>query len=136
MRPKQFGWLDATIFVHALFVNDPHRPRCIQILKALETGEGEAWIDDIVVHELTHVLPRALPKKFQDRRAVADFLLSILALSALYAADKDLLIASVQRWSTTGVGFADARLITLAERDDLPICTVNKRDFPDVRNTF
>lgn len=136
MTPQRFGWLDATVFVHALFVNDPHRPRCIEVLESLESGEGEGWIDAIVVHELTYVLPRALPKKFSNRAAVAEYLLSFLALRNLHANNKDALIATLQRWSVSQVAFADARLLTLGEAHSLPICTVNKRDFPDIPNTF
>lgn len=136
MTPKQFGWLDATIFVHALFANDPHRKRCIEILEALESGEGEGWIDVVVVHELTYVLPRALPKVFNSRSAVAEYLLSFLTLGTVHSPDMDVIVASLQRWSSSQVGFADARLLTLAESGGLPVCTVNKRDFPSAHNTF
>lgn len=136
MIPKQFGWLDTTIFIHVLFKNDIHQSRCDEILESLESGKGEAWIDPIVIHELTYVLPRALPAVFNDRKKIADYLLSFLTLDTLHAHRKEILITSIQYWSTSNVAFADARLTTLAESDNLPVCTVNQRDFPRVRNTY
>lgn len=136
MTAAQFGWLDTTIFVHALFQNDPHRQRCLDILQRLEKGEAEAWIDDIVIHELTYVLPRALPRAFTDRAAVAEYLLAFLALDNIRAMHKDVLVETLQHWSAHGVSFADARLAVLARRHQLPVCTVNKRDFMDVKQSF
>lgn len=133
---RQFGWLDATIFIHALFTNDPHRRRCLHILHALENGDGEAWIDDVVVHELTYVLPRALPRAFGDRTAVAEYVLGFLTLDTVHAVNKKMLIETLHWWSSTDVSFADARLTVLARAHRLPVCTVNQRDFQDVENSF
>lgn len=136
MTATRFGWLDTTIFVHALFQNDPHRQRCVHILQAVEKGEAEAWIDDIVIHELTCVLPRALPEAFTDRGAVAEYLLGFLALDNIRAMHKDILIETLQHWSAHGIGFAGARLAVLARRYQFPVCTVNERDFMDVEHSF
>ena len=54
----QLGWLDTNIFVHSLFPNDQPYPRCQAILKALDEGRAEAWVDVGVLHELTYSLMR------------------------------------------------------------------------------
>ncbi len=132
----QHGWLDATIFVHALFENDPHMPRCRKILRALEDGRGEGWFDPVTIHELTYALPKARPQTFRTRDDVFHYLSRVLALDAVRAHDKESLIRSLRLWVDQRGKFGDARLIVLAERSGMPVCTVNERDFPGVRNTY
>jgi predicted nucleic acid-binding protein len=55
---RDLGWIDANIFIHALFRNDPFYRRSRAIIDVLEAGEAECWIDPLVVHELTYVLLR------------------------------------------------------------------------------
>lgn len=136
MSSASFGWLDATVFIHVLFSNDPHRARCQTILEAIESGSGEGWIDPVVIHELTYVLPRFLPDRFGKRIAVAEYLLSFLTLDSLHSTERDLLIATLQIWSSGSIGFADARLTALAHSTSMTVCSVNQRDFPNVPNSF
>src|SRR5690625_876280 len=130
MNRKKFGWLDATIFIHVLFANDPHHARCKHIVETLEKGDGEGGIDAVVIHELTYVLPSALPKVFTDRAVIAEYILSFLILDAVYSNEKEVLIASLQTWSTSNVGFADARLRILGEKSHLPVCSVRFQEYP------
>lgn len=132
----QFGWLDANLFIHALFENDPHMPRCREILGALEEGTGEGWIDPVTVHELTYALPRARPDTFRSRMDTFDYLVRFLVLETVQAVGKEVLIAALRRWADSGVRFGDARLAVLAEHGGRTVCTVNRRDFEGIANTF
>lgn len=130
-----FGWLDANIFVHVLFRQDPQRARCMEIIGALRDRVGTGWLDPVVLHELTYVVGR-LPQ-FPDRAAVFEYLNSILALDAVHADDKDTLSETLSVWAATdGLGFADARLTVLARRRGMSVCSANGRDFRGVANSF
>ncbi len=131
---RQLGWLDTNIFIHALFPRDPHYPRCQELLRALDEGTAEGWLDPMVVHELSYVLGR-LPA-FRDRAAIAGYLRPILLTEQILTDDKPALLAAVARWTARGGGFVDAWLAVLAHRHELPVCSVNADDFPDVENTF
>lgn len=128
------GWLDTNIFIHAIKINDPHRPRCLDLLKALEDGRAEGWLAPTVAHELSYVLSR-LPH-FNTRTAIGTYLNAILSYPGVRAADKPLLVATVARWAGDTMGFVDALLAELAQRDGLPVCSVNARDFPATPNSY
>jgi predicted nucleic acid-binding protein len=132
---RQLGLLDTNIFVHSLFTRDPHAPRCQALLDAIERGEAEGWLDVGVVHELTYALRRA--PGFTDRATIRAYIDRILAMPQILADDKDALISAIERWASEGVGFIDAWLATLADRRGLPICSVNRQDFPaSLDNTY
>jgi predicted nucleic acid-binding protein len=131
----QYGWLDATIFIHALFEQDPHMPRCRRILHGLEDGRAQGWVDPVTIHELTYALPRARPREFRTREDVFQYISRFLVLDTVKADDKDGLIQALRLWVDRGVKFGDARLTAQAERRRMPVCTVNERDFSRVRNT-
>ncbi len=142
--PARLGLLDTGLFIHALFADDPHAPRCAAILEALEREEAEAWLDVTVLHETTYAL-RVVPgftragaggRPELDRAAVHAYLRPLLLLRGLRADDREALVAALDRWATTDVAFVDAWLATLARRRHLPVCSVNARDFPDVPNSF
>jgi predicted nucleic acid-binding protein len=132
----QFGWLDATVFIHALFENDPHMQRCRQILRTLERGGGQGWVDPVTIHELTYALPRVRPESFRSREDVFGYLTRFLALDSIHADDKEALISSLRLWVERGVKFGDARLLALAQQRGAPVCTVNQRDFGGVENSY
>jgi predicted nucleic acid-binding protein len=134
MTTEALGWLDTNIFVHALFANDIHHHRCRAILQALQAGRVSGWMDVLVVHELTYVLGR-LPQ-FTTRDDIHQYIRGILSLIAVHAEDKEGLLATLARWATEKVGFADARLAVLAQRHGLPVCTVNQQDFAAVSTSF
>jgi predicted nucleic acid-binding protein len=131
---EQLGWLDTNLFVYVLFPNDPHHSRCAALMRALQDGRTEGWIDTVVVHELTYVLSRT--GLFPTRQAVHAYIRSILLTDTIHADDKDGLVDAVSRWATLGVGFADAWLAVLARRRQIPVCSVNEDDFPDTPNVF
>lgn len=132
----QYGWLDATIFIHVLFERDPHMPRCRRILRRLEGGDAEGWVDPITIHELTYALPRALPQQFRAKGDVVRYLLRFLALDTVKVDDKEGLVRALRLWEDHGIRFGDARLIAQAERTGTPVCSVNERDFSGVENTY
>jgi len=134
MTAEPLGWLDTNIFVHSLFARDAHHTRCRAILQALQDGRASGWIDVLVVHELTYVLGR-LPQ-FTSRGEIHEYIRGILSLITVQAADKEALLATLARWATENVGFADARLAVLAQRHGLPVCTANGRDFAAISNSF
>lgn len=132
--PVELGWLDTNVFVHAMSANDPHQPRCRAILEALENDTAHGWIEPIIIHELSHVLSRR--QAFGTRAAIAIYLTALLSYPGVLAPDKPLLASTVARWAAGTVGFVDAYLAELAQRDGLPVCTVNARDFPTTPNSF
>jgi predicted nucleic acid-binding protein len=132
--PAMIGWIDTDIIVRALFPGDPHHPRCVALLQAMERDAAEGWIEPTVVHEMTYVLGR-LPT-FSTRAAVHAYVRSILLLPGLRADDKTDLIEAVDHWAAGSAGFVDAWLATLASRRNLPVCSINARDFPDTPNSF
>jgi predicted nucleic acid-binding protein len=142
--PARLGLIDTGLFIHPLFRRDPRAPRCVAILEALERGEAEGWLDITVVHEATYAL-RVAPgftraanggRVELDRGAVHAYLRPLLLLQGIRAEDRDGLVATLDRWATTGVAFGDAWLTTLAIRRHLPVCSPNQADFTDVVNTF
>jgi hypothetical protein len=142
--PARLGLLDTGLFIHPLFRRDPQAPRCVALLEALERGEAEGWLDITVIHELTyalHVAPgftRASGggRVQLDRGAVHAYLRPLLLLPGMRADDRDGLVATLDRWATTGVAFVDAWLTTLAIRRHLPVCSPNQADYTDNANTF
>ncbi len=130
----QLGYLDTNPFVHALFPQDPHYPRCRVLITELNGGNAEGWLDPLVIHELTYVLLR-LPH-FPDRTAVEVYPQDILRAPGVRAPQRALLLAALARWAGRGGGFVDAWLATQALADGQPVCSANVRDFPDVPNAF
>jgi predicted nucleic acid-binding protein len=131
--PAPLGYLDTNLFVHALYPNDPHYPRCRALLAGLAAGTATGWLDVVVVYELTFILARR--RRFPDRPAIERYLRGILAAPGVQADDRATVLAALSRWATHGVSFADAWLLTRAQATGQPICSVNDRDF-GVPNTF
>lgn len=131
----ELGWLDANIFIHVLSPADAHYARCKDLTDALADGRAEGWVCAPMLHEVSYVLSRR--QAFGTRAVIATYLLEILNAPGVRAADKDTLIATVNRWgASASIGFVDAYLAELAQRDGLPVCTVNARDFPTTPNSF
>ena len=133
---SHYGWLDAKIFVHALFLGDPQGARCRSVLGRLLDGTGEGFVGAVTVHELTYVLPRVLPEKFSSREDVCDYLLGYLTCDAVLCDGKPSLIEALRLWAAAGGRFGDARILALAQSRGMPVCTVNEGDFPGVRNAY
>lgn len=133
-KPKQYGWLDANLFIHPLFSHDPHGPQCRRILGEIVSGEAEGWLDPVTIHELTYAL-RVQKEKFKTNQDVVDYLLRFLPHDGFRLEDKDSVVLGLSLWVQGGT-FGDARLRALASRTDLPICSVNGKDFPGVPNTY
>lgn len=132
--PRQLGWLDANLFIHPLFQNDPHARPCREIFRAIESGAAEAWLDPVTVHELTYALQK-IPQFRDNRQAIADYLLPVLLQEGIQMHDKPAAVSALRRWLQGG-RFGDARIAGLAETSGLPVCTVNDRDFAGFSNTF
>lgn len=90
----------------------------------------------MVVHELTYVLPRTGIAEFRSRDGIQAYIRRYLLFDTIHAANKRGLTDTLRRWAIHDIGFADARLTTLAEQRHLPICSVNAADFPRQENTF
>lgn len=131
----QLGWLDTNVFVHALQPNDREYARSRALLDALADSRAEGWLSPLVMHELTYVLGRF--PAYQTRAAIQTYLLAILASPGMRVEDKPTLIATVARWSVSAsIGFVDAYLAELAQRDAVPVCSANARDFPVTPNSY
>lgn len=132
--PVDLGWLDTNIFVHAVTLGDPHRARCLDLLDALSDGRATARLAPTVAHELSYVLSRR--QAFSTRVTIAAYLHNILAAPGVLADDKPGLSAAVERWAAGAMSFVDALLAELAQRDGVPVCSVNARDFPTTPNSY
>jgi predicted nucleic acid-binding protein len=133
---QALGWLDTNLFIHSLSQRDTHYRRCTEIVKDLARGDAEGWIDVVVVHELTYTLPRFDRQRFDSAGACHQYIRSILSYPGVRADDKDELLEILAEWDFAHIGFADARLRVLARRRNLPVCSVNRRDFSGTPNTF
>jgi predicted nucleic acid-binding protein len=124
--PSPDGLLDTNVFLHTL-TNDAHSEECRQFLAALEHGQVEAWLDPLILHELSYALRRW--RKQVTRAEVAEYLLVVLGWPGIHG-DKDLMVTTVERWrDTPGLGFVDAYLAALASRRGAVVYTKNVRDF-------
>ncbi|HVA92107.1 MAG TPA: PIN domain-containing protein [Chloroflexota bacterium] len=130
----QLGWLDTNLFIHALYTGDREFARSRALVDSLADGRGEGWLSPLVIHELTYVLSRR--PEFPTRAAVHGYLASILHASGVQLEDSTTMRAAAARWATGTVSFVDAYLTELALRDELPVCSANRRDFLDVDNSY
>lgn len=128
------GYLDTNLFVHALYPNDPHYPRCRAILTALADEQATGWLDVVVVYELTFILARR--RRFPDRQAIARYIRGIVEAPGVMVVDKQMLLTALYRWAMQSVGFADAWLFTRSLMEGRAICSANSRDFGGVPNTY
>lgn len=123
--PREVGWLDTNVFVHAQ-TRDASSAACRALLRALDHGEAAGWLDPVVLHELSYVLPRVLR---WDRETVAQYLSAVLlAPGVRVEGGNDVLLDAVVRWARTGAAFADAVLAARAAATDQSVCTVNVTD--------
>lgn len=131
----RLGWLDTNVFVHVLYRGDREHARCLSIVEALADGRAEGWFSPLIAHELTYTLGRK--PGFPTRAAIATYLGSILAYPGVLVEDKISLVDALGRWAASStVGFVDAYLAVLAERNSLPICSANARDFSATPNSY
>jgi predicted nucleic acid-binding protein len=119
------GLLDTNIFIHSL-TSDARSAECRAFLAALERGSQRAWLDPLVLHELSYSLRHYL--KQATKEEIADYLLGALSWTGVRG-DKDLMGDAVQRWrSMSGLAFVDAYLSALAVRHGTPVYTMNVRE--------
>jgi predicted nucleic acid-binding protein len=117
--------IDTNVFVHAQTTDD-WSEECRRFLRAVERGAVAAWLDPMVLHELSYALPRYA--KQMTREDVARYLLSVLGWQGIEG-DKDLMIDIVHRWQhAPGLSFVDAYLGARAAREARPVFTINIRD--------
>lgn len=120
------GVLDTNIFVHA-YTTDEHSAECQRFLAAIVRGDVQGWLDVLVVHELTYVLPRYV-KQF-TREALADYLINVIDWPGVMC-DRAILAEALTRWKMTpGASFVDAYLAAVATRQGIPVYTKDVRDF-------
>lgn len=131
----QLGWLDTNVFVHVLYPGDREHRRCRAIVEALADDHAQGWLSFAVMHELTYTLSRK--PGFGTRTAIATYVNSLLSFPGVLAHDKVTLVNTLARWiESTTIGLVDAYLAELAERDGVPVCSANARDFPATPNSY
>jgi predicted nucleic acid-binding protein len=119
------GLLDTNILIHSI-TRDEHSTECSRFLDLVSSGEVRARLEPVVVHELTYALPRYT--KQLTRQDVATMVVNLIELPGIEA-DTELLKESVLRWAATpGLGFVDAYLAAIANREDRIIYTKNVRE--------
>jgi predicted nucleic acid-binding protein len=119
------GLIDTNVFIHA-HSNDSKSEECRRFLAGLEKGDVYAYIEPLILHELSYALPRYVQQ--MTREDVAAYLLMILSWDGIRG-EKDVLADAVERWRLTpGLSFADAYLSALAAERQCPIYTKNVRE--------
>lgn len=122
MNEETDGLLDSNVFVHAQ-TTDEQSAECRRFVTALQLGHVRAWLDPMVLHELSYALP--FYRKQMGREQIADYLLSVLIWPGVLG-DKALMAETVTRWAATpGLSFVDAYLAVLAHRRRCPVYTKN-----------
>jgi predicted nucleic acid-binding protein len=120
------GLVDTNVFVHALLV-DERSAECRAFLDGVRDGSISVEVHPLVVHELTYIFMRF--RVFADRRAIAEYIRSVLQWPGIVS-DVTTLDRALDRWGgEQRVAFVDAFLVELALRDNLPVYTMNRRDF-------
>ena len=125
MNDPSDGLLDTNVFFHAL-TTDTHSQECQDFLAALEHGVRRAWLDPLVLHELSYSIRHYV--KQATKTEIASYLLGVLNWPGVQG-DKDLMSDAVERWgSTPGLAFVDAYLAALASKHTVPVYTLNVRE--------
>ncbi len=120
------GLVDTNVFVHALLV-DEGSAKCRAFLDGVRDGSISVEVHPLVVHGLTYIFMRF--RVFADRRAIAEYIRSVLQWPGIVS-DVTVLDRALDRWGgEQRVAFVDAFLVELALRDNLPVYTMNRRDF-------
>lgn len=120
------GLLDTNVFVHAL-ARDQQSAECRRFLDLLKQGLLQAYLEPLVVHELTYTLPRV--HRAMSRADVVVHLRGVVAWPG-GVGEKDLLREALDRWDQPpGLGFVDAYLAARATRDGVLVYTKNAREF-------
>lgn len=108
--------------------NDEHHERCSDALTALTPPIFTCWP---VVTEVAWLL-RKRPDTLQKLFGCFDG--GLFALLALDATDVPPIAAIMKRYESSGVQFADAALVHLAERENIrSVFTTDRRDFSIIR---
>ncbi len=119
------GLLDTNVFIHA-HTTDHYADECRRFLATLEAGGARAYIDPLVLHELSYALPHYVQQ--MTRAQVGEYLLMVLSWEGIQG-DKDLMVDAVERWrALAGLSFVDAYLAALARRRQAPVYTKNVRE--------
>lgn len=119
------GLLDTNLFIHAL-TRDAHSAECQQFLDHLKNGEVQAYLDPMVVHELSYSLGRVIRQ--MNKADVAAYLIDVLGWPGVVG-EIDILLETVYRWNRTpGLAFVDAYLAVRALDGGVPIYSKNVRE--------
>ena len=135
--PRGLGLFDTSAFLHSLYDN-PWRASAEALLRDIAAGGTHVEIDPLVVHELTYAYVRHRPGATRSEVVVViDELLSWRGVME----PKDVIRMALARWeSDLALSFVDAYLGVRSELENLPVYTVNRKDFlrqgvdaPDLR---
>jgi predicted nucleic acid-binding protein len=119
------GLIDTNVFLHAQ-TTDAHSDECRRFLAALEQGTQQAWLEPLVLHELSYAFRHYVKQATKDD--VASYMLTVLGWPGVRG-DKDVMVDAVERWSMTpGLAFVDAYLAALAHRHGAVVYTMNVRE--------
>lgn len=119
------GLLDTNPFIHAHTL-DRWSEECRLFLSALERGDVRAFLEPLILHELSYALPRYVQQ--MTRTQVAEYLLMVLSWPGVQG-DKDVMVDAVERWrDTPGLSFADGYLAARAAQRQCPVYTKNVRE--------
>ncbi len=121
------GLLDTNVFLHAQ-AHDAHTEVCRRLLHAIAAGDRAAWIDPMVLHELTYVLPRYV--KGMPRCAVSLYVRTVLSWPGIRMEDKPFWTSVLDTWDgDPQLNWTDAVLVERSRQTGGGIWTQNVRDF-------
>lgn len=125
MSSASEGLIDTNVFLHSL-TTDQHSEECRGFLLALEQGTAKAFLEPLVLHELSYALKHYLRQ--YSRADVAEYLQMVLSWDGVRG-QKDVMADAVQRWRRTpGLAFVDAYLAALATQRSAVVYTKNVRE--------
>ncbi len=120
------GLLDANVFIHAL-TGDAFGAECGRFLALVRAGDIDAYLDPLVVHELTYTIGRVI--RTMSTSDIVAYLLEVLSWTGIQG-EKDVLREALDRWDRTpGLAFVDSYLTVRALRRTVPVSSKNVREF-------
>ena len=121
------GYVDTNVFLHAQ-AHDPHTTACQALLRSAAVGTVTMWLDPLVLHELTYVLPRYV--KQMTRTDVALYVRTVLNWPGIQMDDKSLWLGVLETWEVDArLSWTNAVLIQRALETERGVWSRNYRDF-------
>ena len=99
-------------------------PEAVGVMEAIERGDMEAVLLDMIVAEALYVLLRIYKR---ERKEIATVLQRVLSLPHLHSENQAVLFAALDRYADENIDFADAVLCAKKEIEGYTIVSFDKK---------